>query len=67
MKTEPALSDEQEQIRIEGLRILARIIACRALADSSLRAKSSGEGRPAALRNGRARSVGKRVQGGDTA
>ncbi|MYD64760.1 MAG: hypothetical protein F4X26_01985 [Chloroflexi bacterium] len=34
MKTQQALSDEQERLRIEGLRALARIIARRALADS---------------------------------
>ena len=32
MKTQRALSDEQERLRIEGLRALARIIARRALA-----------------------------------
>ena len=35
MKTQRALSDEQERLRIEGLRALARIIARRALADHS--------------------------------
>ena len=34
VRTQRALSDEQERIRIEGLRALARIIARRALADS---------------------------------
>ncbi len=32
MKTQQGLSDEQERLRIEGLRALARIIARRALA-----------------------------------
>ena len=32
MKTQRALSDEQERVRVEGLRILARIIARHALA-----------------------------------
>ncbi|MXZ47565.1 MAG: hypothetical protein F4Z08_11405 [Chloroflexi bacterium] len=36
MNTQRALSDEQERLRIEGLRTLARIIARRALADSRL-------------------------------
>ena len=35
MKAQRALSEEQERLRIEGLRALARIIARRALADSS--------------------------------
>ncbi|MCY4393206.1 MAG: hypothetical protein OXE43_14340 [Chloroflexi bacterium] len=34
MKTQRALSDEQERLRLEGLRILARIIARRSLAQS---------------------------------
>ena len=34
VKTQRALSEEQERLRIEGLRALARIIARRALADS---------------------------------
>ena len=36
VKTRQALSDEQERLRIEGLRALARIIARRALASSGL-------------------------------
>ncbi|MYD27795.1 MAG: hypothetical protein F4X03_02595 [Dehalococcoidia bacterium] len=36
MKTQQALSDEQERLRIEGLRALARIIARRALASPRL-------------------------------
>ena len=36
MKTQRALSDEQERLRLEGLRILARIIARHALAHPGL-------------------------------
>ncbi|MXZ89799.1 MAG: hypothetical protein F4Z07_13325 [Dehalococcoidia bacterium] len=39
MKTRQALSDEQERLRIEGLRALARIIARRALASHRLPAE----------------------------
>ena len=36
VKTQRALSDEQERVRVEGLRILARIIARHALAQHGL-------------------------------
>ena len=48
MKTQRALSDEQERIRLEGLRILARIIARRALAHPGLRTSRSPAEQPAA-------------------
>ena len=45
MKTQQALSDEQEWLRIEGLRALARMIARRALASPRLPAEPApGEG-----------------------
>ncbi len=46
MKTQRALSDEQERIRLEGLRILARIIARHALAHPDLYAGSPSGERP---------------------
>ena len=36
MKRQRALSDEQERVRVEGLRILARIIARHTLAEHGL-------------------------------
>ncbi|MXZ88370.1 MAG: hypothetical protein F4089_03460 [Gammaproteobacteria bacterium] len=41
MKTQQALSDEQERLRLEGLRALARIIARRALASPRLPADTA--------------------------
>ena len=41
MQAKRALSDEQERLRIEGLRALARIIARRALAQSRRPADST--------------------------
>ena len=43
MKTQRALSDEQERVRVEGLRILARIIARHALAHPVLHDDGSRE------------------------
>ena len=45
MKTQRALSDEQERLRIKGLRALARIIARRALAQSRPPADSTPDTR----------------------
>ncbi len=51
MKTQQALSDGQDRLRIEGLRALARIIARRALASPRLPAESApGEGSHATQR-----------------
>ena len=44
MKQEQQLTDEQEQQRLEGLRILARIIARHHLAHPELYRGASGEG-----------------------
>ena len=51
MDTQPALSDEQERMRLEGLRILARIIASHALAHPGLYGNCSdgGAAEPARL------------------
>ncbi|MXY96910.1 MAG: hypothetical protein F4Z29_03985 [Gemmatimonadetes bacterium] len=51
MKTQRALSDEQERLRIEGLRVLALIIARRALNDAPTGTNRSPN-RIAAARNG---------------
>ena len=67
MKTQRVLSDEQERIRLEGLRILARIIARHALAHPDLYAGSTSGERPPAAQDGRARPVRKRARRGDTA
>ena len=48
MKTQRALSEEQERLRIEGLRALARIIARRALAPY----RASAERTPATRTDG---------------
>ncbi|MDE2933949.1 MAG: hypothetical protein OXS47_08780 [Chloroflexota bacterium] len=44
MKRQRALNDEQERLRIEGLRALARIIARRALASHRLPAEPAPGG-----------------------
>ena len=44
MKAQRALSDEQERLRLEGLRILARIIARHVLAHPGLYEGDSDEG-----------------------
>ena len=44
MKSQRHLNDEQERVRIEGLRILARIIARHYLAHPDLYPSVSGEG-----------------------
>ena len=51
MKAKRALSDEQERLRIEGLRALARIIARRALAGSGSHVDGSAAKRPPAAGN----------------
>ena len=57
MKQQHRLTDEQEQQRLEGLRILARIIARHHLAHPELYPGASGEGGatppPAGKRDGR--------------
>ena len=54
MKAQRALSDEQERMRLEGLRILARIIARHALAYPILYEDGSDEGGAGPVpRNGR--------------
>ena len=64
VKTQQALSDEQERIRIEGLRALARIIARRALTDAASGASRSRNRTADDARNGtRARGgIDPRVQ-----
>ena len=44
--TQRALSDEQERDRVEGLRILARIIACHTLARTELSEDAPGDEGP---------------------
>jgi len=53
VKTQRALSDEQDRLRIEGLRVLARIIARRALVPSAERtpATPTDGGRERPVRN----------------
>ena len=59
MKKQHRLTDEQEQQRIEGLRILARIIARHYLAHPDLYPDPSGEG------SGTPSSAGERDGRGD--
>ena len=68
VKTRQALSDEQERLRIEGLRALARIIARRALAYPGLYEGESGEGEAGpTLLNGEAGAGGAPDRTGDAA
>ena len=53
----PAPSNEQERIRIDGLRVLARIISRRALADPHLSVSRSPEERLATPLTGHAEWV----------
>lgn len=46
MKRQRALSDEEERVRVEGLRILARIIARHALARPELSEGTCGDEGP---------------------
>ena len=46
MKTTQPLTDEQERIRLEGLRVLARIIARHALAQAATNGSASVADRP---------------------
>ena len=46
MKRQRALNDEQERVRVEGLRILARIIARHTLAEHGLSEGDRGEEGP---------------------
>ena len=68
MKAQQALSDEQERLRIEGLRALARIIARHAHAHPGRYEDDSGEGEagPPPL-NGQAEAGGPPDRTGDAA
>ena len=46
MKTTQPLTDEQERMRLEGLRVLARIIARHALAQTAAKVSAAGADRP---------------------
>ena len=58
MSTKQQLSDEQERMRLEGLRILARIIARHYLAHPEKYAGSAVEEQEAPSANGRPASEG---------
>ena len=46
MKTTQPLTDEQERMRLDGLRVLARIIARHALAQTAARESAAAPDRP---------------------
>ena len=62
MKTQRALSDEQERVRIEGLLILARIIARRALAHATCGSSRTTEERSTAQPDECAQGTGERTR-----
>ena len=62
VKTQRALSDEQERLRIEGLRVIARMIARRALGHHGHAVSGSTKGGEDAA-DGKWRSIRERPRG----
>ena len=67
MKKQQRLSDEQEQLRLEGLRTLARIIARHHLAHPDLYPSVSGEGQVAPSLDSRRDGAEERARRDDVA